>query len=262
MSGALLTYEALAPTYDAFTAEHDHERWLARIEALALGHGLSGRRVLDVGCGTGKSAAPLLRRGYRISACDLSPGMAAIARERLGPAAHVFVADMCDLPDELGPFDLVTCLDDALNYLDSAHNLRAAFASVRRVLAPGGLYVFDVNTLGAYRSAFAEHAVVETGDVLFCWRGAGAGAEAAGAEPDAVYEAQLDAFARERDGRWSRSTSHHRQRHFSDATVREALAAAGLRCRALFGQAPGVRLSRRADEEAHAKRLYVVGCAA
>ncbi len=65
-------YAALAPHYDRFTAGYPYENWLAQIESRALACGLVGRRALDIGCGTGKSFAPLLARGYSVSACDLS----------------------------------------------------------------------------------------------------------------------------------------------------------------------------------------------
>ena len=97
-------YDAIAPAYDLLTAGHAHEVWLARVEALALAHGLTGRRVLDVACGTGKSFAPLLQRGYVVIACDASPAMAARARVRADGRARVEVADMRALPD-LGPAD-------------------------------------------------------------------------------------------------------------------------------------------------------------
>src|SRR5437763_17171650 len=84
--GALAAYEALAPYYDAYTEDYPHERWLADLERVAIDHGLRGRRLLDVACGTGKSTLPLVRRGYRACACDLSPAMVAIARRRLREA--------------------------------------------------------------------------------------------------------------------------------------------------------------------------------
>ncbi len=64
--GARAAYDRMAPYYDRFTAHHDYDAWTRTLERLARGHGLHGRRLLDVGCGTGKSflavPAPRLRR--------------------------------------------------------------------------------------------------------------------------------------------------------------------------------------------------------
>src|SRR6266516_4248608 len=108
---AFSAYELLAPFYDLYTHDYEHDRWLANIEAIALGHGLSGRRLLDVGCGTGKSFLPMLARGYEVTACDISPAMVERARAVAGPGgADVLVADARELP-ALGPFDIAMALD-------------------------------------------------------------------------------------------------------------------------------------------------------
>ena len=111
----LATPTSAAPAYDILTADYRHDRWLAVLEALAREHGLSGHALLDVACGTGKSFLPLLARGYRVVGCDISPAMLALAAEK-APEVQLVQADMRTL-GRLGAFDLVTCLDDALNYL-------------------------------------------------------------------------------------------------------------------------------------------------
>jgi SAM-dependent methyltransferase len=255
---ALDTFEAFAATYDVFTHDYDHELWLSRILELARAQGLRGRRALDVACGTGKSAVPLLARGFDVVGCDLSESMVTRARERLGDGVELHLADMRDLPADLGEFDLVTCLDDALNYLHDEADLIAAFAAVRGLLDDDGVYVFDVNTLLAYEVAYARDMIDEIDGTLFCWHGEADSAT----EGDVHYRARLDAFHRDvRGDDYTRTTIHHVQRHFSDETVRDCLDAAGLRCLDLVGQASGVRLSRPADEAAHHKRLYVAGIA-
>src|SRR3954447_13003998 len=140
-------YELLAPFYDRYTHDYDHAHWLANIEDIARGHGLTGRRLLDVGCGTGKSFMPMLARGYEVTACDVSPEMVdrALARAA-GSDARVEVADLRDLP-LLGRFDLVTCIDDPLNYLLTDSDLSRAFEGVARNLRPGGMFAFDLNTI-------------------------------------------------------------------------------------------------------------------
>jgi SAM-dependent methyltransferase len=249
---ALSAYEALAPAYDEFTAGYGHERWLRVLERLALEHGLAGRRALDVACGTGKSFAPLLSRGYEVTACDISPSMVREAAVRLGNPARAFVADMRSLP-AFARFDLVTCLDDAVNYLLEPEDLEAALASMRAALRPGGMVVFDTNTLHTYRTTFATDAVSESDGRLFCWRGE----SDAESEPGELHGATIEVFTRTHDGCWTRATSHHRQRHHTRDAVQGALARAGLALRAVRGQSPGARLSVDPDEERHSKLVFL-----
>src|SRR3954447_13575959 len=132
---ARAAYEAFAPHYDAFTAHHDYETWTRTLEGMARAHGLSGTRLLDVACGTGKSFLPFLDRGYEVTACDISPAMADRAAAKAGDGARIEVHDMRALP-RLGAFDLVCCLDDAVNYVLSAQELEATLAGLARNLAP------------------------------------------------------------------------------------------------------------------------------
>ncbi|MGB2711786.1 MAG: class I SAM-dependent methyltransferase [Conexibacter sp.] len=245
---ALLAYEQLAPIYDHFTDGYDHDGWVERLVRIARRHGQSGRRALDIACGTGKSFAPLLTRGFDVWACDLSPAMVLRARARGGiDPARVVVSDMRDLP-ALGAFDLVTCLDDAVNYLLSPADLALAFASVARVLAPAGVYVFDANTLATYREGFSARTTFERPLAEAIWRGETTGRIEAGA----LCSASIEIAGR-------RDLSRHVQRHHPEAVIRDALASVGLCCRAVLGQSPGGVLHEDADEDDHTKLVYVAG---
>lgn len=244
---ALLAYEQCADYYDALTADYDHESWVQRIEQLALAHGLRGRRLLDVGCGTGKSAMPFVRRGYQVWACDLSPAMVRRARVRLPTSADVFVADMRALPGGR-TFDLVTCLDDALNYLLRSSDLVVTMRSFASVLDPGGFAAFDLNTAATYRDMFAPACDRETAGGALRWRGRrvdASGVFAASVEP-----------AGNLGGPWR--SSLHIQRHHPPRKVRRACTDAGLDVLAVYGQSAGARLHERFDEDRHAKVLCLV----
>jgi SAM-dependent methyltransferase len=251
---ALDAYEALAAHYDAFTAHHDYDAWTRDLEALALRHGLSGRTLLDVACGTGKSFLPYLERGYAVVGCDASPAMLARAADKTGGRVPLHVADMRALP-ALGSFALVTLLDDAVNYLHDADELTAAFAGVARNLAPDGVALFDANTQLMYGTFFASTEVVERDGAVMVWRGRCPAAAPVGV----LAEAVLDVFAPAGDGRWSRRPSTHLQRHHAEPVIRGALAAAGLHCVAAYGQTPDAsRFEPALDESRHAKAIYVV----
>jgi len=80
---------------------------------------LSGRRLLDAGCGTGALAIEAARRGAEVVAIDLSPTLVELARERLpadlgGGSIDFRSGDM--LAPELGRFDHVVAMDSIIHY--------------------------------------------------------------------------------------------------------------------------------------------------
>jgi SAM-dependent methyltransferase len=248
------TYDALAPYYDRFTAAHDYERWTAELEALARRHGARGRRLLDLACGTGKSFAPFLARGYTVTACDISRGMLRVAATRAGAGVRLLHRDIRRL-DRLGSFDLVCCLDDGLNYLLEPGELERTFAGVRENLAPHGVLLFDLNTLWCYRTFFASCAVIENPALVLAW--SGRADDSFG--PGDVAEASLTAFAASAGGAWRRVETVHRQRHHRRAVVEDALRSAGLTVLGVFGQDVPGRIQGELDEEAHSKAIYLAG---
>jgi SAM-dependent methyltransferase len=247
--GAEEAYEAVAPVYDDFTAHHDYELWLGNLLPKLRHHGLRGRRLLDVGCGTGKSFLPMLERGWEVTACDISPSMLELARAKAGAAAQLSVADMRELP-RFGEFDLVWCLDDAVNYLLSAEELESALSGMRANLAPGGLLMFDANCLQSYRTFFAEVQQVQRGGRTLIWRGQGSTDAQAGSIGEAHFEIESGD---------DMETHVHRQRHFPEAQVRECLQAAGLECLDVYGHGYDAVPKQPVEELIHSKAVYIAG---
>jgi SAM-dependent methyltransferase len=247
------TYEAMAPVYDDFTAHHDYEGWLTDLLVALEPHGLRGQRLLDVGCGTGKSFMPMLRRGWQVTGCDISPAMLELAREKAGEAARLEVADMLELP-RFGEFDLVWALDDAINYLLTAEELERALTRARANLAPAGLLLFDVNELLAYRTFFAGTEVVERGGRRLVWNGLASSDVA----PGSICESRLEVVDEDGEIAASEAPAHtHRQRHFPEAEVLAALDGAGLECLEVYGMYTDGILKQPLDQAAHTKAVYI-----
>ena len=249
---ALDTFELTAPVYDVLTIHHDYEGWTRMIESLARRHGLPERgSMLDVGCGTGKSFLPWLARGWSVVACDRSPAMLARAREKAPAEVELLVADAREL-QPLGSFDLVLVLDDVVNYV-AAGDHEAMFTSLAANLAPAGLLVFDLNTLHAFRTFFAEPDVRESDDCIAIWRG-----EAnPGLLPGEHADATLDAFVRDETGAWRRTRARHREYHHPLEMIERSLAAAGLEIAAAYGQDYDCNVEDAIDEERHTKGLVI-----
>jgi SAM-dependent methyltransferase len=244
-------YDAFAPHYDAFTFGSDYERWTQGLLDHARTHGLRGHALLDIACGTGNSFLPFLKRGFEVVGCDSSGAMLAEAA-RKAPQARLVLADMRELPT-LGAFNLVMCLDDSLNYLPSERDLGGAFRSIARNLAAGGLALFDLNSLQAYRTTFARDEVRDGADGrVFAWRGE----TPTDVEPGSGASARIDVFVPVSDGMYRRVRSHHAQRHFTSDQVATLLGEAGLDLLGVNGVRDDGALAANADELRHLKVLY------
>ncbi|HEV2789895.1 MAG TPA: class I SAM-dependent methyltransferase [Solirubrobacterales bacterium] len=245
-SGARETYDAYAAAYDDFNSGYMYERWTGRLLEKAEGAGARRGRLLDVGCGTGLSFLPMLDRGWQVIACDISPRMLEIAREKAGDRAELVVADMRELP-RLGEFDLVWAVNDAMNYLLSGEELETTLAGMRRNLTPEGVVLFDLNTLATYRSFFSCEIAREEKGRSFVWQGQMSAEEVA---PGSISEARFEVKGE------AGSAHVHRQRHFPEREVVDAIEAAGLRCAGVFGEMDG-ELTPGVDEERQTKAVYV-----
>jgi len=240
-------YDAFASAYDAFNHLYEYTSWTASLLSAAQDEGLQGSRLLDVGCGTGLSFLPMLERGWRVIACDISPAMLDIARAKAGGAAELLVADMRTLP-VLGRFDLVWAVNDAANYLLSGSELNQAVRSMARNLDANGRLVFDLNTELAFRLFFRGTHRREVEGRSFTWRGQ---QHSDPVSPGQIHEARFEA---EGEG-----IDHvHRQRHFPEAEVMSVIRGAGLQPLAVLGERDG-ELERGLDETRHTKAVYICG---
>lgn len=96
-----------------------------------LGEDLTGKRILDAGCGTGALAVEAARRGAQVVAIDLSPTLVDLARTRIPPdIAHLVEFHSGDMLDPaLGRFDHVVAMDSIIHYqTDDAVNALAQLA--------------------------------------------------------------------------------------------------------------------------------------
>ncbi|MBN6050696.1 class I SAM-dependent methyltransferase [Nonomuraea sp. RK-328] len=141
-------YDSFAEAYSAETENSLQNAYWARPAILALVGDLTGRRILDAGCGSGSLSAALRDRGAVVTGIDASAGMLALARRRLGDDADLHAGDLRDpLPFADGAFDDVVA-SLVLHYLE---DWGPTLAEMRRVLRPGGRLIASVN------HPFVEH---------------------------------------------------------------------------------------------------------
>jgi SAM-dependent methyltransferase len=106
-----------------------------------------GGEVLELGCGTGRLAIPLARKGHTVTGLDLSSAMLAHASKKAA-AANVVVKLVCGdiraFDVESRRFGLIFIALNSLLHLHSAEDIVACFRGAARHLAPGGAFIVDV----------------------------------------------------------------------------------------------------------------------
>lgn len=215
-------YAALAPFYDEFVAHPAYRRWILSIEQMARGLGVDGLRLLDVGCGTGRSFAVLLERGYLVTAVEPVGPMLAQARRRSPRRVRTAHALTVDAP--AGPFDLVLALNDVVNCVPDAEELHRTLVAVAARLADRGVFAFDVTPRVQHAVLFGRRTERVTARARFSW--------SPGATSDADERlAHLHIWPTGQP----ETVAVHRQRTIDPHQVRAALAAAGLHAVAMRG---------------------------
>jgi SAM-dependent methyltransferase len=117
----------------------------AELDRLALP---AGARVLDAGCGSGRTLQELADYGAEVFGIELDPEAADVARSR--DNGDVRIGRLEELPYEDGFFDLITCLDVVEHTPDD----RVALGELRRVCKPGGWLLV---TVPAYPALWSLH---------------------------------------------------------------------------------------------------------
>ena len=137
LSSDLYDHPAL---YDALLPATAHVPYYVNLARQASGD------VLELACGTGQLTVPIASVGLPIVGLDLSAPMLTTARQRAATAKVSIEYVQGDMRNfDLGrKFALIFIARNSLLHLHSTEDLLAAFLAVRRHLAPGGLFAFDI----------------------------------------------------------------------------------------------------------------------
>lgn len=173
-----MAYETLAAMYDALMDDVDYEAWADYIDRMLQKHGGPGKRLLDLGCGTGCISIPLAQRGYQVTGVDISEEMLATAREK-SRALQLDIdwrkQDLTSLQlfDEAGNemvFDAAIATFDVFNHLTEPEDLQMLFHTLNPLLADEGVLLFDVQTPYKLREYLGNHIfTLHRDDVEYMW---------------------------------------------------------------------------------------------
>ena len=204
-------YTSFARVYDTFMDNIPYEEWAVYLTGLLNEYGVNDGLVLDLGCGTGNMTELLAKEGYDMIGVDNAEEMLEIAMEKREKSGH----DILYLLQDMREFELygtvraVVSVCDSVNYIDEEEDLTEVFRLVNNYLDPGGVFIFDFNTLYKYREILGDRTIAENReDCSFIW-------DNYYYEEKRINEYELSIFIREKENLFRRYEETHFQRGYT-----------------------------------------------
>ena len=217
-------YGKFAQVYDLFMDNVDYEGWADCLEKHLKEEGIEDGLVLELGCGTGTMTGLLARRGYDMIGVDNSEEMLAEAMEKKvedGLDILYLLQDMQEF-ELYGTVRAAVSVCDSLNYITEKEELLQVFRLVNNYLDPGGIFLFDMNTVHKYRDILGDDTIAENRDEgSFIWENS--------YDPDTglnIYE--LAVFLPREDGLYEKCEELHCQRAYEQAEIEALIREAGM----------------------------------
>lgn len=264
-------YTDFASVYDIFMDETPYEEWCEFIVSLLHSYetkecmvpeGTEGETpedklsqeknsILDLGCGTGALTELLAAKGYDMIGIDNAQEMLQIAMEKKQRSGHDILYLMQDMREfELyGTVGAVISVCDSLNYLLSEDDILKTFRLVDNYLFPGGLFIFDFNTVYKYEVVIGDSTIAENREECsFIW-------ENYYHPEEEINEYDLTFFVKndnEGEESFRRFRETHYQRGYTLRQMRELVENAGMEFVAAFDA------DTHGEVTPESERIYVV----
>ena len=168
-----LEYLNFAEFYDTLTQNVEYPKRAAKIDFLIqkyLHTDTEGRLLLDLACGSGSLSEELAKLNYDVIGVDNSPAMlnqAMLKKLKSSLPIQYLCQDMKEL-DMFGTIDITVCMLDSLNHLQNADEILQVFRKVSLFAQPGGLFIFDMNTLYKHHEILKDKIFLYDTEQVFC----------------------------------------------------------------------------------------------
>ena len=254
-------YQGFAGVYDEFMDNTPYEEWAERLDCLIKKYGVSlperdaenlldseKNLVLDMGCGTGTLTELMYQKGYDMMGIDLSGEMLAVAMDKKTESgSHIIYLqqDMREL-ELYSTVGTIYSMCDSVNYILEEDELLQVFSLVNNYLFPGGVFIFDFNTVYKYREVIGDTVIAENReDCSFIW-------ENYYDPEEEINEYDLTIFVQEEEDIFRRFTETHLQRGYTAEQMRALLEQAGLNVLEIMDSDTGEAAT------ATSERVYIV----
>ena len=215
-------YTGFAGVYDRHMEDVPYEQWCDIIVNELKKASIEDGLLLDLGCGTGTLTGMLAAEGYDMIGVDGSEEMLMEAREKMGDADILYLCQDMREFELYGTVRAVVSTCDTMNYLLTSEDFIQTVRLVNNYLDPGGLFIFDLNTLYKFREVMGNTTIAESGeDAAFIW-------DNFFDEESGRNEYDLTLFIKQEDGRFERQIEVHEEQGYTPEEVKGFLAAGGM----------------------------------
>lgn len=188
---------------------------MSYVESFILTHNKSANTILDIACGTGNGLLNLRRHYKTYLAFDRSIEMMRVFKGKLKKYPHIdpiiFVADVLQIPLLDHSVDAAFSIFDSLNNLLTPLELKRAFSEVYRILTPGGIFIFDLNTKYVLKEHWGTKTRVEEEEgMTSIWR--------TKYHAD-ISELHITLFVKKGSGKFIRIDEIHKERGYDNEEV-------------------------------------------
>ena len=222
-------YHALAASYDRLTNDVPYREVVAFYWQILRTEGVNPRTAVDLACGTGSVAKLLAEDGLQVIGVDMSEEMLTAAWDKCADCENPprFICQKLQNLHLPRGVDLAVCALDSLDYITDPKDCQQAIQRIYKVINPGGVFIFDVNTPEKLRAMDGQVFVDEDDDVYCVWRGEFD-------DKTNICSYGMDLF--QRDGkRWIRSFEEHREYAYSQEQLVLYLCDAGFTDITVYG---------------------------
>lgn len=222
-------YTGFAEVYDLFMDNVPYGEWSDYLIGLLKEYGVSDGLVLELGCGTGKMTRLLAEAGYDMTGVDNSGEMLRIARDAGQEEDNILylLQDMREF-ELYGTVKAVVSICDSMNYILEEADLLKVFRLVNNYLDPGGIFIFDLNTIYKYQEVLGETAICENREEgSFIW-------ENFYEEEARINQYDLTLFIKEKNGLYRKYEETHFQRAYELEQVKALIEQAGMEVAACY----------------------------
>lgn len=167
-----VTYSSFAAVYDRLMDNIPYDEWTAYLTKLLKKYNIDSGLIAELGCGTGNITERLAASGYDMIGIDNSPEMLDIAHEKqsASDSSSLYLCQDMREFELYGTVRAIVSICDSINYITDEEDLLTVFQLVNNYLDPGGIFIFDVNTLHYYRDTVGESTIAEDrDDISFIW---------------------------------------------------------------------------------------------